>query len=181
MKAVVTSIGEATTDLCIWALKRNGFDVVIYQDGKTLWHKLNRIYRDIDEDFIRVDADVVPNRNLIEDTVKDSAFEAEWWVQFMCYGWFTQGLIHGGVQYIKKEALPFLRKEVGEFMHSERPETGLSRIEAFYNPRRFVSSNEVMGIHGYGQTDIERVKATKQRRGQYDNYDWELVEKLAAL
>ena len=27
MKAFVTSIGEPTTDLCVWALERQGFDV----------------------------------------------------------------------------------------------------------------------------------------------------------
>lgn len=61
MKAYVTSIGEPTTDLCVWSLERNGFETVLIQDQTTLAEKLKRIYSEADEDFVRIDADVIVN------------------------------------------------------------------------------------------------------------------------
>jgi hypothetical protein len=39
----------------------------------------------------------------------------------------------------------------------------------------------VCGIHGYKQDDIDRVIATKVRRGQLDNYDFELADRIEKL
>lgn len=182
MKAYVTSIGESTTELCIWSLKRNGFDVVLIKDKTSLAEKLKRIYNQEKDEFIRVDADVVPNRRLTPEAVRKALDDPDaWWIQFRSYGWFTQGIIYGGMQYIRKEALPHLRNNVDSVLHAERPETQLSRIPEFYNPRRFMSSNLVMGLHGYAQNDIERIKQTKLNRNQYANYDWDLVEELGKL
>ena len=57
MKCYVTSIGEPTTDVCVWSLKRNGFDVELLQDNSSLQNKLKRIFEKADDDFLRVDAD----------------------------------------------------------------------------------------------------------------------------
>lgn len=180
MKAVVTSIGEVTTKLCIWSLERNGFEVVLYEDGSSLADKLERIYKDMNEDFIRVDADVVPNRNLTPKLLESGAYHI-WWFQFLCYGWFKQDIIHGGVQYVRRLALPALRDNVGRFRSAIRPETELSRVPEFYNPRRFDTWDTVAGIHGFAAKDIERIKHLKQLRGQYETYDWQLAERLMEL
>lgn len=185
MKAFVTSIGEKTTELCIWALERNGFDVELVQAQGTLAGKLEYIYSNTDNDFVRVDADVIVNRTLQEDRIKSdlALYPEAWWLQYQTYGWFQQNLIYGGVQIIKKEILPILRLRIREVARIDRPETALSRMPELYNPRRFDSHNACVGIHGFGQSpqDIERVVRQKKQRNYFNDYDFELAEKLAAL
>lgn len=178
MKAVVTSIGEPTTQLCIWALDRQGYDVRVYMDQTSLANKLKRIYSDLDEDFIRVDADVIVNRNIkrLGDYQKDA-----WWIQGQCYGWFAQDLVYGGIQLIRKQALPYLRANIGKHLKALRPESDMFRLPEFHDPRRCVSVELLCGLHGYGQDDIRRVRELKVARGQIDNYDFELAERISAL
>lgn len=179
MKAIVTSIGEATTDLCVWSLERNGFEVVKYQSWTSLAEKLLDIYHDIDDDFVRVDADVIPNRNLTP-AVADNLDPEIWWLQFMTFDWYKQDLAHGGVQLVRKAALPALRANVREALPLERPESWLFRVKEFHNPRRCVTNNKVMGLTNY-HNDMSRVKEVKQRREQLANYDFELAERIEKL
>lgn len=177
VRAIVTSIGEPTTELCIWSLERQGFQVDLYQDKSTLWDKLNRIYKDIHEDFIRVDADVVVNQNIKELITQTDLI----WYQSLCYGWFSQDIIHGGVQFVRKAAIEPIRKHIHEASRLHRPESYLFRLEEFHNPRVCGTFEKICGIHGYKQNDWQRIKQVKQERGQMDNYDFELAEKLEAL
>lgn len=180
MKAYITSIGEPTTELCIWALQRNGFETLLLQDHETsLATKLKYIYNKAEEDFVRVDADVVVNQEFTPEFVRAWRSNEEWWFQFLCFDWFQQDEGYGGVQYIKAEALPALRANVDKFMDAERPETELSRIKEFYNPRRFGSAPALVGLNNY-KNDIARVRATKERRNQ-TGYDWDLAERLERL
>jgi len=183
MKAYVTSVGERTTDLCVWALKRNGFDVVVIKSDTPLVSKLAEIYAQANDDFIRVDADVIVNSNCTPITL--SAIRAEfkdaWWLQFMCFDWYAQDVCYGGVQFIMADAIPILKTQVKNFINVDRPETELSRVYPFYNPRRFESSKMIMGLHGYGIKDIKNVIRTKSRRGQSSNYDFELGKRIAEL
>lgn len=176
MRAYVTSIGERTEDLCIWALERNGFDVMLVKDkDSSLWEKLRWIYRDAENEFLRVDADIIINKNCTVDNLDKSD---AWWVQYQTFDWYKQDLAYGGVQFIKRDCLPALRAHIDTFMHAERPESQMFRLDEFHDPRRCVSHNMVMGLNGFGQTDIDRIKETKNRRKQTDFYDFELVEKL---
>lgn len=175
----MTSIGEPTTRLCCEQLLKYGLELVLLKDSSSLWYKLSEIYRMADDDFLRVDADVIPNRNIKDFWYTFS--RGVWWVQGSVYEWWRQDVSQGGVQFIRKEAIPHLREAVGRFSDADRPETQLSRIPAFYEPRRFETSPVVSGLHGYGQDDLERVKAIKKRRKQLGNYDFELVEKLNGL
>lgn len=176
-KAYVFSIGEPTTDLCVWSLERQGFDVTVYRDGTSLAQKLQRLYNEASEDFIRVDADVVVNKNLYQLPENREV----WWLQFRTFDWFQQNLTHGGVSLIRKEALPALRANASEAHKYERPETYLYRLPEFHDPRRCETVDKVVGLHGYKQDDIQRIKDTKARRNQLDNYDFELAERLEAL
>lgn len=178
MKAYVSSIGETTTDLCIWALERQGFDVeLIYNETSSLADKLEVIYQRATDDFIRVDADVIVNRHIKELKLPNNI----WWVQAHCFGWYSQDVMNGGIQLISKKALPILRENIGKYKYAERPETQMFRLPEFNNPRRCITQDIVCGIHGYKQSNIERVIETKKRRGQMDNYDFELAERLNAL
>ncbi len=181
MKAYVTSIGENTTKLCCWALERNGFEVVLLTGEYPLVKKLEKIYGSADEDFVRVDADVVVNKTFTPGFINDERVPEIWWLQFKTYDWHKQDVIFGGVQHIRKEALPCLRRYVAEYTNSDRPETMLARIAEFYNPRRFESSAEVVGLHGFAANDIERVRQQKKKREYYHQYDFELAAKLERL
>jgi hypothetical protein len=181
MKAFVTSIGESTTELCVWSLQRNGFDVHLIQGGGLLVDKLKTIYEHANDDFLRVDADVVVNKKLTPQMIKLAETEEKWWLQFQTFGWFKQDIIFGGAQFIKKEALPALRAQVDDFHRHDRPETMLSRIDKFHNPRRFDSVQEVIGIHGFAANDVDRIIRQKQKRNYFDTYDFELADKLEGL
>lgn len=179
MIAFVTTIGEPTTDLCIWSLKRNGFEVHTVSGSDSLACKLKRIYEEasnLDVDFVRVDADVVPNRNLVPDIKVDQDI---WWAQFQCFDWYRQDIMNGGIQFIRREALPHLLTHINEAMHLERPETYVYRLEEFGNPRRCITVEGIKGIHGFSN-DSSKAKAVKQRRNQIDGYDFELAERLNA-
>lgn len=183
MKAIVTSIGERTTDLCVWALERNGFEVqLVYNEITTLAQKLEYIYTQVDKDFLRVDADIVVNKNCIPENIKyvSESDTSVWWWQFQCFDWFQQDVMNGGVQFIRKPALQTLRNKITEHLEDERPETSMYRLDSFMNPRRCVTNEEVMGIHGFMQNDVDRVKETKERRDQW-HYDFELAQKLEEL
>jgi hypothetical protein len=176
MKAYVTSIGEPTTELCKWSLERQGIDVEVVKGSDSFNAKLEYIYHEADSDFLRVDADVIVNRNvsqLIEQCPEDI-----WWWQSMSFDWWRQDIGYAGVQYIKKQCLPILRKHISEVQHLDRPESLMYRLEEFHNPRRCESSTIVCGLHGWGQNDLDRVKAIKEKRHQMANYDFELARRL---
>ncbi len=180
MRALITSIGEPTTSLCYWALERQGFDVFLLQDSQTsLWEKLKWVYENADEDFLRVDADTIVNRNCNPKNIKrDAKYKEIWWHQYRTFSWHSQDIAYGGVQFLKKETLPYLRAQIMEAEGKERPESYMYRIKAFHDPRRCVTNETIMGLNGWGQSDVERVKETKRRRNQFDDYDWELAERL---
>lgn len=180
MKAYVTSIGEPTTELCVWSLERNGFKVYLMKNAETtLWDKLKSIYENADEDFVRVDADVIVNQSFTPKMLKQLIDAKIWWWQFQCFDWFRQNIGYGGIQYIYQEALPALRENIEAARYDERPETSLSRIREFYEPRRFDTVEGIYGLHNY-KNDIKRVRKTKERREQ-KGYDWQLAERLNAL
>lgn len=177
MKAYVSSIGESTTEICKWSLERNGFEVVLLRDKSSLAQKLKRTYELAEDDFLRVDADVIPNRHLTPQFV--SSLKDYWWYQFQVFDIYKLDVGNGGIQFIRKECLPALRTHINKFMGFDRPETQAYRLPEFNNPRRCVTYNKIMGLHGFAQEDIERVKKQKAIRNQ--SYDWELYERVEAL
>lgn len=187
MIAYLTTIGEKTTDLAAWSLKRNGFEVHTVSGNDTLASKLKLIYEEaihIDQDFIRIDADIVVNNTCTPETINnvfnDPVNKDAWWVQAQTYDWYQQNIGYGGIQMIRREVISLLLENIDKFKDHERPETELTRCYGMYNPRRFESYDIVLGLHNY-KNDMERVKSVKQRRGQLSNYDFELAERLEAL
>lgn len=177
MIAYVTSIGESTTEACNWALNRQGFKVNLVSGESSLWEKLKFIFENETEDFLRVDADTICNQNITELVQQTDLL----WYQGLTFDWFKQDVTHGGVQFIRKEAIPIVRKHIDEARNEERPETYLTRLQEFYDPRTFGTFEKVCGMTGYKQTDKDRVKQTKLRRNTFGDYDWELAERLEAL
>lgn len=177
MIAYVTSIGETTTELCVWSLERQGFEVRLIQDRSSLWDKLKRIFSEADNDFLRVDADVVVNRN-VNELIKQNELV---WYQAKTFGWFSQDVINGGIQFVRKEAINTVNSHINEAMFLHRPESYLYRLKEFHEPRVCGTFDKVCGIHGYKQIDKDRVKQVKAERGQLANYDFELAERLEEL
>lgn len=177
MKAFVTTMNEPTTEFCVWSLDRLGYEVFLIQGDTTLSQKLQLIYNDADDDFLRVDADTIVNRNVLDipNYEKDA-----WWVQPQTFDWYSQDLSYGGIQFIRKEALPALRTEIIAALQAERPETQVWRSPQFYNPRRCVSVDLVCGLHGY-KNDLNKAERVKVRRKQIDKYDFELARRINEL
>lgn len=174
MRAYITATNEPTIDLAKWSLKRWGFDVVVYQGDDRLSDKLSNIYHDAKDDFVRMDADVIANSNVQMLSLQGTS--DVWWEQYLTFDMYKCDVTHGGIQLVKKEALKYLRANIGEFMHDERPETRMYRLDEL-NPH-CATREVVLGVHGWGGQDIERVKLTKSERLQLDRYDWELTEKM---
>lgn len=179
MIAFVTSTGEPTRDLCVWSLERRGFGVVLIESDDSLALKLQRIYEVADDDFVRVDADVIVTRPIDKTIEYFPATDKTWWLQFQTYDMYKQRPTNGGIQFIRKEALPALRENIGKFLHDDRPETRMWNLDEFHKPRRCQTHLQHMaGLHGFGRQDLERVKKTKLGRKEPEVYDFELAEKL---
>lgn len=177
MKAFVCSIGESTADLCIWSLTRLGFEVELILNNKSLGSKLKQIFENTNQDFVRVDADVVVNKNVLELVKQKDLL----WYQGLTYDWYKQDTTHGGVQFVREDAIELVRPYLNQALRVDRAETYLTRVKTLHNPRTFGTFEKICGLHGYKQSDVKRVKKTKINRNQQDNYDWELAERLDAV
>ena len=179
MKAFVTSIGERTTDLCVWSLQRQGFDVELVQSDSSLGEQLQYIYETADDDFVRVDADVIVSLGLDKKVNFPPVGDNIWWVQFPTWDMYKMDLTHGGVQYIRKAALNVIREGIGEFLHDDRPETRMWNLDGLKKPRRcHTYMYHIAGIHGFGQKDLDRVRIVKENRKYTSDYDFEMAERL---
>ena len=179
MRAYITSIGEPTTDLCVWSVERQGFEAILVQDKTSFNQKLEHIYNDANDDFIRLDADVIMNHNVQRFIA--SCPDEIWWLQSMSFDWWQMDTCWGGVQYIKKECLPAIRANIGKVQHLDRPESMMYRLPEFHEPRRCEGVEIIFGLHGYGQDDMQRVIDLKAKRKQLDNYDFGLAQKVSDL
>lgn len=181
MKAYVFSIGEKTTDLCIELMKGMGFETILLQDKSSLWAKLKRFYTEAlateENEFIRIDADIIPNRRVLDFIkVNDGCL----WHSAVGFDWYKQerGVI--SIHHMKRQAIVQCLENIDSAKDKQRPETHLWRIEEFHWPRVCHNVNINCGLHGYGQKDHrQRIKQLKYNRGQ--DYDWELVERIEAL
>lgn len=176
MRAYITSIGETTTEISEWALKRLGFDTIVINDPSSLWQKIYQITSNEEDDFLRVDADIIVNQNVL-DLIKETEL---WWYQTLTFDWWKQDVTHGGVQFIRKQCLPIIRQHIHEATHKERPESYLFRLPEFHEPRVCGTYEQICGLNGYKQNNMQRVRDTKERRGQI-GYDWELAGRLNLL
>ena len=64
MKAYLCSVGELTTQICVDQLKLFGFDVILLDEIEPWYDKYKRFIFQTEEDCIRIDADVIPNKNI---------------------------------------------------------------------------------------------------------------------
>lgn len=178
MKAFVFSIGEKTTDLCCELMELYGFEVILYNDGTTLWDKLKRFYTEAlesdEQQFLRIDADIIPNSN-----VKKLAEMATGWTCAVGYDWYKQDRSSISIHIMDKQTIRECLEHIEEAKNRIRPETYLWRLP-MVNPRTKHLDWFSCGLHGYGQVEHRgRIKQLKHLREQ--NYDWDLIEKIENL
>ncbi len=177
MKAWVFSIGEPTTELCVKQIERAGHDVTLLQDDTNLWRKLWTFYNQAletgDEECMRVDADIIPNDNVVNFKNESG------WTAAFGYDWYKQDGGSISIHIMKREIIELCAKHIQSAKYKNRPETWLWRIDEI-NPHTKVSDQGIFGVHGYSQTGHrDRIKKLKQSRGQ--EYNWNLVQEIESL
>ena len=183
MKAYVTTIGEKTTDICCEQLKKFGFDVLVLRGDEPWLDKYKKFIISAlqnvgDEGCLRIDADVVPNKEIKEvgmEAPNDALISV-----YTLYDLYRNGLFLGSPIFYKKEAIEIIKKNLDK-LNPLRPEASACRLPEI-NDKKFFSE-VVVGMHGFFQDDIVimRARQNKEARGQIDKFDFELVEKLVKL
>lgn len=178
MIAFVFSIGEKTTPLCLKLLNEYGFETRLFQDNTTLWYKLKRFYTEALETdethFMRVDADIIPNRNVLR-----LAEKARGWSCASGYDWYSQDRKAISVHVMERHIIEKCLRHIEEAEDKIRPETYLWRLPEV-NSYTNIQDEFNCGLHGYGQQDHrDRIKELKYNRNQ--KYDWDLLDRIEAL
>jgi hypothetical protein len=175
MKAYLCSIGEKTTELCQEQLAKFGYEVILLGDKEPWYEKYKKFVFMADEDCIRIDADVIPNKNIVH--LDDFACNM---VQGQTYDFYKNGVGVTSPVLYRKEALEIIKKN-WHLVGKNRPETDASRIPEVN--KSFHTCDWVVGIHGFLQNreDLERHWGNKIARGQIKDYDFELATKLQNL
>lgn len=189
MKAYLFSIGESTTELAKWSLERLGIEVILIEGSDSFHSKYCRFVemalQSGDQWVLRMDADVIVNKR-VADFINHTLMNAmrdEWWYACKLFCFLRMDLIDGCPNLISREALEVCKKRLPEVKKELRPETELTRMPEFMNPRRFRATDYFVGYHGYRQRDedIARVMNMKAARGQLKDWDQELIKKLDEL
>lgn len=176
MRCYVFSIGEKTTDLCCELMKEYGFDVVLYKDQTSLWEKLIRFYSEAiaskDEYALRIDADIIPNRNVLK-------LDGIGWQCASGFDWYSQDRKAISIHVMHRDVIAMCLENIYAAKDEVRPETYLWRMPEI-NPFTSIQSDFNCGIHGYAQKDQrDRIKKLKHVRNQ--PYDWDLLDRIEAL
>ena len=177
MKAFVCSVGERTTHICCEQLKRFGFEVVLL-DGKEHWiDKYKRFISIANEECLRIDADIIPNRNIQLVGREDKNLPM---IQYKLYDFYKNDITIGNPILYRKKALDMIKA------NTDKLEVGRTETSAW---RRIVietyTSDLIVGIHGFAQDKetMERAKKHKIDRGHLKkyNYDFDLAYKIIEL
>lgn len=179
MKVFVFSIGEHTTDLAVELMEKYGFDVqLVYNETSSLWEKLHYFYTKAletgDEFVMRMDADIIPNKNVIRLSKC-----REMWTCASGFDWYKQDRGAISIHVMHRDTIKKCLEHIGEAKRESRPETYLWRL-AEVNRFTRIEEKYSCGIHGYAQENHrKRIKELKHIRNQ--DYDWELLERIEAL
>lgn len=184
LTAYVTSVGERTTDVCVWALKRNGWKVEIMSEREPWPDKYARFVEIAAHEAVpclRVDADQILGKiatpQFMLEKLGDGLF-----AQFRLFDLYQMAPFHTSPLFYLPEALQQAHKLISrEQMDETRPEASIMRHPSLDPHRR--DHDEIIGIHGFYQDfeTVERAKANKRARGQMDRYDFALADKLTKL
>lgn len=175
MVAYVTSIGEKTTQVCCEQLKRFGFDVILLDTKESWQNKYKKFISLANEDCLRIDADVIPNKH-----IKEVGKEGFGLVTYTTYDFYRNDIGITSPVFYRKDIIEKLKKRIKD-IPSFRPETSASRFPEI-NKENF-HSNLIVGVHGFFQRPetMERARKNKIERGQIREYDFDLAFNLMKL
>lgn len=180
MKAYLCSIGEKTTDICKEQLERFGFEVIMLDEKEAWTTKYRKFLARAEEDCIRIDADIIPNK-MVEIIARELSAENHYLMaQFYGFDFYKNNFGVMGIAYYSKKGLEIIKKNLDK-IDWRRPEATAWRIPEI-NEHTF-SYTDYSGMHGFGQTwlDLERHKQHKIDRKQIQDYDFDLAKKLLNL
>ena len=154
MKAFVFSIGEKTTELCCQLLREQGLEVILYQDQTSLWDKLKRFYTQAleseDDEFMRVDADIIPFKNA-------HCMENNWgWTCAQGWDWYKQKVGAISIHKMRREVVELCLANIESAHYENRPESHLWRLSDINKKTKL--SFGTYGLHGYGQQAESRLR-----------------------
>lgn len=180
MKAYITSVGEKTTKLCCDQLERFGFEVILLDTEISWFDKYRRFINIANEDCLRIDADIIPNANTQKIAQNGCLNDNYLMIQYSHYDLYKNDISVGNPVFYKREAIEIIRQNINQFDRL-RPETSAWRLPEIV--KRTYTSDLVCGLHGFFQSrkDMERVYESKKARGQLNNFDFGLVNKLIKL
>lgn len=175
MIAVVFSVGEETTDICVEALEKQGCEVIVLDSQSSFVDKLKQMCDMNLDELIRVDADIIVNDNL--KAYLDLARESRSWCKPYGWIWWDQNYSTISVCYFDKYIINQLKTHMNdpELLKTKRPERYLWCLDDIPTTKVDLP----VGIKGYGVRDLRKTISTKDGRGQ--KYDWDWVRKLNSL
>ena len=182
MKAYLFSIGEQTTDICASLLKRYGFDAVLLDGEESILDKYKRFIKMADEDCLKIDADIIPNEDikLIKYHSKTASRHSASVINYSCYDFYHNGIWVGCPTYYSKGAIEAIKRNL-DTLDASRPETSACRLPEIHP--NIVKSDLVVGMHGFFQAKQDTIRCIEQKkaRGQSDQFDFNLINKLKDL
>ena len=181
MKVALTSIGEKTTAICKDELEKMGFEVVMFDKVQPWVEKYKEFIEyafKLKEPIFRIDADIIPNKNLIKDIKGNDNI---YMIQFQTYDFYKNDICTASPILYFQEAIEIIHRNLDK-LDPKRPEASASRLPEL-NPFYFVEKDYLTGMHGFFQDKktIERAKYNKGERGQIKDYNFGLVDRLLKL
>lgn len=169
MKTYLCSIGEKTTSICKWQLERFGYEVIMLDEKEPWLDKYKKFLSLAKEDCLRIDADIIPNKNIEVFNNKD-LFLTKAYV----YDFYKNNIWPISPVYYSKEVLDYFKDK--EIKDLNRPETYLWRL---INKKTNVI-DKVVGIHGFFQEKIDMIRGLNNKidRGQLDDENIDLIRKF---
>lgn len=182
MKAYLCSVGEKTTQICKEQLERFGFEVVLFDEKEKWEDKYKRFINTANEDCLRVDADVVPNKNIEFLKIAPYSFRNLDKLMIQCkgYDFYKNDIGVIGIVFYRKQAIDIIKRDFN-FIDLRRPEATAWRLPDI---NKYTETEEIIcGLHGFGQDEETMMRAFEHKvaRKQIEQYDFSLANKLSKL
>jgi hypothetical protein len=166
MKCYLTTIGEVTTEICKKQLESFGFEVILLDEKEPWIDKYKRFINLANDDCIRIDADVIPNKHITELKDTKSLFSM---IQVKGFDIYLNDIKVMSPVLYRKKALDIIRRNIG-LLDKNRPETSAWRLPELNKDTQTLDI--ICGVHGLNQRkeDIERHIQHRKERKQEGGY-----------
>lgn len=175
MKAVITSIGEPTTQLCADLMRKFGFDVEVMDEDIPWPQKFRKFIETYDEDCVRIDADCLP----LPPVARLLDWPSRAWIvqteQVDLYSW---NLKPGGPLLYRQCALEYIREHIDE-IDWRRPEANAWRLASVNG--RTETVRVLASLHGFFQRPEDNGRALQNRKDRGQIYEMDIVREITKL